>query len=168
MYLFINIFYLIAGLIWGDWRNWKQYYPTILFFIIGDLLYNFLLYKKSMWIFHDLILPNHTMITLLAMTISYTATVLIYLGKFPEGWMKRFFWFLLWSGVYLAAEYFNYKMGFITYHHHWNFGWSVFFTIIIFLILPIHQKKPLLAWLLSIIIIISLLNIFDVKISDMK
>jgi peptidoglycan/LPS O-acetylase OafA/YrhL len=121
-----------------------------------------------MWIFHDLILPNHTTITLLAMTISYTVTVLIYLGKFPEGWMKRLFWFLLWVGIYLVAEYFNYKMGFITYHHSWNFGWSVFFTVIIFLILPIHQKKPLLAWLLSIIIILFLLNVFDVKISDMK
>jgi len=168
MYIFMNAFYLIAGLVWGDWRNWKQYYSTILFFIIGDFLYNFLLYKKSMWLFHDLILPNHTMITLLALVFSYSATVLIYLGRFPKGWIKRSLWFLLWVGIYIAIEYFNNRMGFITYHHNWNFGWSIFFTCIIFIILPIHQKKPLLAWLLSIIIIVSLLIIFDVKISDMK
>jgi hypothetical protein len=168
MYILINTFYLIAGFKWGDWRNWKQYYPTILFFIIGDFLYNFLLYKESMWLFHDLILPNHTTITILAMVVTYSATVLIYLGRFPKGWKKRLLWFLLWSGIYLCAEYFNNKLGFITYHNGWNIWWSVLFTGIIFFILPIHHKRPLLAWLLSIIIIVSLLSIFNVKISELK
>jgi hypothetical protein len=168
MYILINTLYLLAGIIWGDWRNWKKYYSTILFFIMGDFLYNFLLYNKPMWVFHDLILPNHTTITLLAMTISYTATVLIYLGRFPKSWIKRSLWFLLWSGIYLSIEYIDSKLGFITYHNNWNFWWSALFTGIIFFILPIHYKKPLLAWALSLVIIISLLNTFDVKISDMK
>jgi hypothetical protein len=168
MYILINAIYLIAGIKWGDWRNWKKYYPTLLFLIIGDFLYNFLLYEKSMWIFHDVILPNHTMVTLLAMVISYAVTVLIYLGRFPKGWKKRSLWFLLWSGIYLLIEYVNSMLGFITYHNGWNMWWSGLFTGIIFLILPIHHKKPLLAWLLSIVIILSLLSIFGVKISDMK
>jgi len=29
--------YLFAAWKWGDWKNWREYYPTILFFIIGDL-----------------------------------------------------------------------------------------------------------------------------------
>ncbi|WP_422392231.1 CBO0543 family protein [Niallia oryzisoli] len=168
MYILINTLYLIVGYIWGDWRNWKRYYSTILFFTIGDFLYNFLLYKKSMWVFHDLILPNHTMITILAMVVSYSATALIYLGRFPQGWIKRTFWFLLWTVIYLSFEYINSRFGFITYHNGWNFGWSVLFTCMIFFILPVHQKWPLFAWLISIAFIITLLNIFDVKISDMK
>jgi hypothetical protein len=168
MYIFINILYLIAGYIWGDWRNWEKYYSTILFLILGDFLYNFLLFNKPMWIFHDLILPNHTIITLLAMTVSYTVTVLIYIGRFPIGWKKRSLWLLLWSGIFLSFEYVNSKLGFITYHNGWNIWWSVLFTFIIFIILPIHQKRPLLAWLISIVIIVSLLYIFDVRISDMK
>lgn len=118
--------------------------------------------------FHDLILPNHSIITILSMVISYTMTVLIYLGRFPIGWKNRILWFLLWSGIYLAIEYTNSKLGFITYHNGWNMSWSVLFTAIIFFILPIHHKRPLLAWGLAIIIILSLLSIFDVKISDMK
>ncbi|WP_071393340.1 CBO0543 family protein [Bacillus tuaregi] len=168
MYLLINALYVIAGYLWGDWRNWKTYYPTILFLILGDFLYNFLLYQKSMWLFHDLILPNHTLITLLAMVVTYSVTVLIYLGRFPESWIKRSIWFVLWSGIYLAAEYFNYRLGFITYHNGWNFWWSVIFTGIIFMILPLHHKRPPVAWLLSIIIVISLLTIFGVKMSDFK
>ncbi len=168
MYIFINSLYLIAGFKWGDWRNWKKYYPTILFFIIGDLLYNFILYNKTMWHFHDIILPNHTAITVMAMFVSYTATVLIYLGRFPTGWIKRSLWFMLWCGIYLGIEYTNNKLGFITYHNGWNIWWSVLFTCTIFIILPIHHKRPLFAWLLSFIIIISLLNIFDVRISELK
>ncbi|MGM0876239.1 MAG: CBO0543 family protein [Bacillota bacterium] len=168
MYILINGLYLIAGFIWGDWRNWKEYYPTILFFIVGDFLYNFLLYNKSMWVFHDLVLPNHTLITILAMTVSYSATVLIYLGRFPNGLKKRTLWFFIWSGIFLIIEYINNKLGFITYHNGWNMLWSIIFTGIIFLILPIHHKRPLLAWGLSIVFILSLLTIFDVKVSEWK
>jgi hypothetical protein len=46
--------------------------------------------------------------------------------------------------------------------------WSVLFTGIIFFILPIHHKSPPIAWLLSIIVIVSLLSIFDVRISELK
>jgi hypothetical protein len=120
-----------------------------------------------MWLFHDF-LPNHTLITLLAMAVSYSTTVLIYLGRFPRGWKKRFFWFLLWFGIYITIEFINSKIGFITFHNGWNIWWSSLFTGIIFLILPIHHKRPLLAWGISIVIIISLLSIFNVKISDMK
>lgn len=168
MYILINTLYLVAGFIWGDWKNWKNYYPTILFFIMGDFLYNFLLYNKPMWIFHDLILPNHTTITILAMVISYATTVLIYIGKFPKDWKKRILWFLFWSGLFFSIEYINSKLGFINYHNGWNLWWSALFTAIIFFILPIHHKRPLLAWILSIVIIISLLILFNVKISDMK
>lgn len=168
MYIIINILYMIAGFKWGDWRNWNSYYPTILFFIIGDFLYNFLLYKQSMWVFHDIILPNHTTITILAMVVSYSVTVLIYVGRFPIGWKKRSLWFLLWVGVYVCIEYINSKFGFITYHNGWNIWWSLLLTGIIFIILPIHYKRPLLAWLFSIIIIVSLLIIFEVKIIEMK
>jgi hypothetical protein len=168
MYILINGLFLIAGFIWGDWRNWKEYYPTILFLIVGDFLYNILLYDKSMWVFHDLVLPNHTLITILAMTFSYSATVLIYLGRFPNGLKKRTLWFLFWSGIFLILEYVNNKLGYITYHNGWTMSWSVVFTFIIFLILPIHHKRPLLAWGLSIVFILFLLTIFDVKVSELK
>ncbi|GGH81090.1 hypothetical protein JOD43_002425 [Pullulanibacillus pueri] len=168
MYLLVNFLYLIAGVIWGDWRHWKEYYPTILFLITGDFLYNFLLYNKSMWVFRDIILPNHTLITLLAMTVSYSATVLIYLGRFPNGIKKRTLWFFIWSTIYLMIEYIDNKLGFITYHNGWNIGWSAFMTFLIFIILPIHHKRPLLAWGISVAVIVFLLTIFDVNISDMK
>jgi hypothetical protein len=29
--------FLFAAIKWGDWRKWRNYYPTILFFMVGDL-----------------------------------------------------------------------------------------------------------------------------------
>lgn len=46
MYILINALYIIAGIIWGNLRNWKRYYPSILYLIIGDLLYNFYFIKN--------------------------------------------------------------------------------------------------------------------------
>ena len=47
--ILVLVFVIIAWK-WGDWKNWKLYYPTILFMILGDFVYIFLTYKKPLWI----------------------------------------------------------------------------------------------------------------------
>ena len=73
----------------GGLKNWKKYHATILFLWFGDLLYNVICYQYIMWqykesIFAETFLTNHIVITLLIMFVSYPATVLIYLGRFPQ------------------------------------------------------------------------------------
>jgi len=34
---------------YGDWKNWKLYYPTILYLIIGDLACNILTARMPLW-----------------------------------------------------------------------------------------------------------------------
>ncbi|WP_338448335.1 hypothetical protein R4Z09_19085 [Niallia oryzisoli] len=48
MHLFHALLFLLAAMRWGDWLNWRMYYPTILFFIGGDLLKNALLHDYRM------------------------------------------------------------------------------------------------------------------------
>lgn len=56
MYRIIIIsLFLLACWKWGNWRNWKEYYPTILYFIIGDLSYKVLFYNKTLWEYRDLL-----------------------------------------------------------------------------------------------------------------
>ncbi|PIB57799.1 hypothetical protein, partial [Pseudomonas sp. 2822-17] len=52
IHIVIKLLFLFAAYKWGDWEKWEKYYPTILFFIIGDLLYNFLFYNYPMWLFN--------------------------------------------------------------------------------------------------------------------
>ena len=69
MHLVLNAIFLVMGLKWGDWKNWRKYHATILFLWFGDLLYNVLCYQYIMWqykesIFAETFLTNHVIISL--------------------------------------------------------------------------------------------------------
>jgi hypothetical protein len=66
--------WILAAYKWGDWRNYKKYYPTILFMISGDLVYQFLTYDYPLWELSDPLL-NATLTTLLMVFINWPASV---------------------------------------------------------------------------------------------
>ena len=170
MHLLFNGLFLVAGLKWGDWKNWKKYHSTILFLWFGDLLYNVLCYQNIMWqykesIFAQTVLTNHIIITLLIMFVAYPATVLIYLGRFPNRKWKAVVWILLWVAVFSMIEFINLRfLNLITHHHGWTMMWSVIFNVILFPMLRFHYKKPGLALLVSIPIVFFFVYYFKVPI----
>jgi hypothetical protein len=174
MHLLNYLLFLLAGIKWGDWKNWRIYYPTILFLICGDLLKNALLRNYRMWEFHEVIfgekiLIGHLTINLMIMIFVYPATILIFLGHYPKGWWKQVLWVAFWVLLYFGKEFVNFKFFHeISHHHGWNLGWSFIFDIIMFIILRIHFKKPLLAWAISVPWIIFLLVWFHVPIDAFK
>nr|WP_295970302.1 CBO0543 family protein [uncultured Bacillus sp.] len=152
----------------GEWKNYKTYYPTILFMIIGDLLYNLFTSQTPTWSYNpDFICRNHTLVNLWVMMTTYPATVLIFLPHYPERRSKQILYIFLWSVLYGLIETIGiYLVGNISHHNGWNMWWSMAFNIVLFTMLPIHHKRPLLAWGLSIMIIISLLNIFNINVLE--
>lgn len=174
MHFIFNLLFLVAGIKWGNWRNWKIYYSTILFFIGGDLLKNALLHNHLMWeyketIFGENILFSHFIINLMIMLIVYPSTILIYLGHWPKQRFKQILWLALWVFLYSSIEFINLKyLNLIEHHHGWNMGWSIIFNIFMFSIFPLHLKKPLIAWLLSLIWLIFLWNVFDIPLGVLK
>ncbi|XJZ28824.1 CBO0543 family protein [Bacillota bacterium Lsc_1132] len=167
-----GLFYIGIALKWADWKNWKQYYPTILFFMVGDLLYQFLFFRYSMWeyvpIGIDANWAKHTHISLLIMFIKYPLTVLIFLGHLPGEKRNRFLYILGWTLLYMVDEAIDLMTGGIVHRHGWNIWWSSLFTFIMFTFLAIHYKNPLFAWLLSAAFAIFLWNQFDVPASILK
>lgn len=174
MHIIYNFLFLLAGWRWGDWRNWEKYYSTILFFIINDLLHNFLTYNHQFWHYKEIIfsLPffNHTIISLMIMYVCYPVTILIYLKYFfgTNKWRVRIFHFIFWVILYLAVEYINLHIGLISHHNGWSMWNSVLFVIAMFVVFPIHYKKPLLAWLIVLGIFIVLIIEFDFPLNKMK
>jgi hypothetical protein len=174
MHFIYNGLFLIAGIIWGDWKQWRDYYPTILYYIIGDLLKFALLYHYTMWTYQETImgesiLRNHTIISIMIMVIVYPSTILIYLGRFPQTRWRKLAWISFWTILYTSVEFINEKyLNLINHHHGWNIGWSLLFNFVMFTLLRIHFKNPLLAWGLSIPWVIFLLNVFNVPIDRMK
>ncbi|WP_453989742.1 CBO0543 family protein [Bacillus nitroreducens] len=174
MHLVYNAILLFAAAKWGDWRGWRIYYPTILFFIVGDLLKNVLYHDCSVWtyqetVFAQHILINHTFISLLIMCVAYPATVLIYLGRFPNKWWKKLLWIGLWVLLYVMIEYINLEyLHLIKHHHGWTMLWSLLFNLVMFPLLRLHQKQPLIALGLSIIWIIFLISMFPIPLEHLK
>ncbi|MCM3729793.1 hypothetical protein M3226_30135 [Neobacillus cucumis] len=170
MYIFVRmLLWVLAAWRWGDWRNWKEYQSTFLFVILLDLLYNFLTYNYPLWVYDPTdIIPNHTLNNLLVSFISYPAVVFIYLGRYPTGWVKQVAWIIFWVTLFSIVELVNYKMDLMSYHNGWNFGWSVLFYLVQLPFIQLHYKKPLLAYGLSVLIIVGLLLLFKVPVSKMK
>lgn len=120
-------------------------------------------------IFAEGILQNHTIISLMIMFIVYPSTILIYLGRFPHVRWKQMLWIGLWVSLYLGVEYINLNyLHLIRHHNGWNIQWSLIFNIIMFIMLRLHIKKPILAWALSFVWILLLLKMFHVPIDKMK
>lgn len=163
MHLIYNLAFILAAWRWGDWKNWQQYYPTMIFFILMDLLQDFLTYNHPFWLFHDIIISTHTIIALSIMLMKYPAIILIYLKYFYQtnNNKKRVFHFTFWVLLYAVHEYVNLQLGFISHHNGWNMGWSFLFIIIMFSILTVHYKNPLIAWGLSFLFLIILCFNFD-------
>ncbi|KKK33023.1 hypothetical protein WQ57_24010 [Mesobacillus campisalis] len=154
---------------WGDWRNWRLYYPTLLFLLLGDFLYQYLLVDLyPMWKYTPQGMDaelglTHTHIFLSVMLVKYPATVMIYLSKFPkERLIKQILYILLWIGIYSVNEFIDLKTNLMKHDHGWSLAWSVLFNTVMFTVLKIHFHKPPAAWLISILFILFLWSMFDV------
>ncbi|UUZ83409.1 hypothetical protein LJK88_05855 [Paenibacillus sp. P26] len=158
----------------GDWRNWRKYYPTILFLFVNDLLYNVLTYNYSMWKFNPVsfdkyIYSNHTLITLGINFINFPAIVLIYLGHYPERKILQLFYVLAWSLLNTMIEYTIWAtIKGISYYHGWTIGWSFLINLMFYTSLRLHYLRPMAAWLFALGAIISLSLFFDLPVRSMK
>lgn len=170
MYMLLTILgHFFIAWRWGDWRNWSKYQSTFLYMITTDLTYNLLTYNYSLWEYQPtVIFPNHTLTNLTLIVIGYPSLIFIYLGRYPKKKMNQFLWITFWIFLESFLEWIALQLGVITYHNGWNFLWSVFFDVAIYVMLRLHYTKPLLTYGLSIIITVGFLIIFKVPVSTMK
>ncbi|MGV3464192.1 MAG: CBO0543 family protein [Heyndrickxia sp.] len=165
------IFFIIIGIIFGDWKRWNEYYPTLLFWIIGNLFQGTALYHYRVWEFipvgmDHLLLPTHTVIGLAITGIIYPFVIPVFLGRLPETLFKKICWIIFWILIFQVVETIAYINNSITYHHGWSLGWSFIFNVVTFALLPIHQWKSWLAWLLGVLFIVILWIIFHPPIPE--
>lgn len=166
MHLIGQLGWIYAAWRWGDWRNWKKYQATILYLLCLDFLYNFLTYDYPLWKFSDFFLPTHTLNSLAVTLIGFPCSMLIYLGRYPEDSMaKKIIHTLLWIILFSSVELFYVLIGLFHYYHGWNFGWSVLFNCVEFLMLRLHYKRPLLTYLISVLSVIALMVLFKIPIT---
>jgi hypothetical protein len=165
MHLIGMLCWILAAWKWGDWRNWKKYHSTILFFISGNFLFNYLTYNYSLWTLSDFFLPTHTLNDLAVTLIAFPCSSLIFLGRYPEhSIIAKLNHILLWIFIFVTIEYFMLLIGLFHYEHGWNLWWSILFDIMLFPILRLHYKRPLLTYFLSAAMVLGFMLIFKVPI----
>jgi hypothetical protein len=162
MHLVIALFTIFAVWRWADWKNWKKYQPSMLYITSGGLLYEYLTRGYNLWLFHPDFLYNQTITVIVYAVVTMPLSILIFLSHYPQKHMKQILYILKWVMIYSAVELALQLFGRITYQHGWNFWFSVLFDVVMFPMIRLHHVKPLLAYFISLVIIILLMICFKV------
>ncbi|MGM0900921.1 MAG: CBO0543 family protein [Bacillota bacterium] len=125
MHLILALISIIAVWYRGDYRNWRKYYTTMQFIAIGNLTYNFLCASHWLWRLSPDFINwfNHTLLEMSYTFITFPATALMFLSRYPEGRGK---WrvvrhYAFWIGLFVVAEIILLKRDSILY----GYGWSL-------------------------------------------
>jgi len=149
-YIFLAIVSIVISYKFGDWRNWKNYYPTILFFILSNVACTLLTYNHTLWSYETKIL-SHTFCDLFVCITVYPSIVMLFIPKFPKKITKIITHISFYVAIFTIAELIGMKFGYFTHHNGWNIWFSIIFNYILFPLLYLHYKKPLYAWIIALI-----------------
>jgi hypothetical protein len=161
--------WVFLGFKFGDWRNYKKYYPTIQFMALGDLIYCLVFYKKHLWTLQSdiLLFPYLDFITIIT---TFAFSVLLYLTHYPHkgNYISQAvyiaFWVLLYTFLELALSF----LGVITYDNGWILAYSLIHNIYQFIYLRIHHSNPMIAWILAFATLAIAMIIFKIPVLKIK
>lgn len=149
MYVFaLFIAYAAACFKWGAWRRWEEFYPTILYLIIGSLTCAYVFFEYRLWIFISFMGDSVT--CLIIKNLIYPPAVILFLTHYPEGFVKQLLYITGWAAVNTMLEYIACVLGGIYYDHGWTLLCSFILFFIAFALVRLHYKKPLLVWIPSL------------------
>jgi uncharacterized membrane protein HdeD (DUF308 family) len=137
----------------GDVKNWRKYYPTILYLIINQLLYRFFVGEKYfLWKLEPDFLLNSTFSVLVQAFIIFPCIVMLFLSHLPKNRRNQIIHLIISAAILVGIETIMYIAGKVTYHNGWNYWWSVAFNFIWVVMLRFHYFKPIPAWVVSFLI----------------
>ncbi|WP_342042696.1 CBO0543 family protein [Bacillus sp. OTU2372] len=163
--------YIISTWRFADWRNWRKYYPTILFIISVDFFISVLMYEYPLWTFRgSLIITNHTIADFFLTFIIFPNLTLLYLSLYPyqSHLPKQALYIGSWFIFETIMEYLFMNAKLITYHHGWHFGWSCVVWLFLFIGLRLHYTRPLWAWLLCFVCTSFLILYFHIPVTKFR
>ena len=169
------MFHVILGLVsviiawkWGDWRNWRLYYPTIVFLMLGDLIQMVITYNYPLWTYNSQFF-SHTISNLIVTFTVFPCVVMLFIPYHPQkGIIKKCLYMLSLSLSFTLIEWFSNLLGFFSYYHNWNIWCSLVFNIILIPLVRIHYHDPRLALPLATILGLGIVILFKIPIASIK
>lgn len=169
MRIILASFFLLAAWKWSKWRNWQEYYPTIVFMMALSLLEIIITDNHKLWLLVKTPSPSSPVMNTLFVTATvFPATVLLYLSNLPDKPVRQVCYILMWISLYSLIETLLGHFGMVSYRNGWSLQWSILFNCAMFPILRVHYSNPLLAWFLSGIVLIFIWMVFDFSLELIK
>lgn len=151
----------------GIWKDWRKYYPTILFFIIGNLTCELLFYHKPLWEYGD-IFGQYTFLIISIMLFVFPGTTILFLSFYPQKLSLQILYIFSWSIIFEIIEAISVLFGIFTYHEGWSLYYSFAHDFIMFALLRVHFKKPLLAWPIAVILACAVVFFFRIPLEMLR
>lgn len=141
---------LLAGACfkWGAWKRWREFYPTILYIIVGNLAYSFVFCEYFLWGYNSFMGQTYT--GLIVNFLIYPPMVILFLTHYPEGKLKQILYILGWSASGTLIEFVAFLTDGIYYQNGWCIWWSSALFVGTFILLRVHHKRPLIVWPVSL------------------
>ena len=164
LHLVLVILTILAAWRWGDWRNWHKYHTTMIYMVAGSLLYSYLYNGHKLWQYKtNFLVFNNYIADALTTFIILPLTALIFLTNYPDTFQRQLYRTFKFVIIYFIIEWLYYTIGVFSYSYGWNIWWSLGWNFITFPMLELHHKKPLIAYGVSILIVILMLVSFHVS-----
>ncbi|MFX4262238.1 CBO0543 family protein [Pelotomaculum propionicicum] len=154
--------FLAAAWKWGDWRNWRRYYPTVLFFIAIDFAYGYITKNQPLWQFESLVITSTFSFIFVAL-VGQPPAIFLFLSLYPNKLHKQIGYILIWVAIFSIIEIIAFKIGSISYQNGWNIWFSILFNCIMFTIIRLHYKEPLQAWIITIVLAVIIMFLFNIS-----
>ncbi len=168
VYLILSVVSILLAWKWGDWKNWRTYYPTLAFWVIGNYLYDTLTYNKPLWIYYSPLL-NHTLSDLFWKFAIYPCIAILFLCRYPKsGTITKLSYLAFWIFAFSVMEWLLYVFGYFLYYNGWNIWWSIAFDCMMFPLLRLHHTHPPLAWIAAVLAGATIIVIFRIPIMSLR
>lgn len=168
MALLITCFLIIMITYNGYWREWKTYHTTILYIVICNVFQNMVTGDYILWKFHPYPLPSHEHADIFMSIVSLPLLTLLYLAVFFKSNLiqHRVKIFMIWTISSVGIQYFLYKIKYVSYHHGYKFWMEPLFYLAMYSFLPLHHRRPLLTYLLTVLVVLFFITYFNVPIGS--
>jgi hypothetical protein len=167
MHILLALMVFILSLKWGDLKNIGKYGFTIYYVIICNLLYYVICDDHLLWKYRpDLFMGNHLMVDLIYTFLILPGATFLFLSNFPNQHKmnKPILYILKWVIVMLSIELLFLITGRLILQNGYEYWMEFIFYPVMFGMIYLHHKKPLLSYVFSVSIICFMVWVFNVPI----
>lgn len=145
----LGVIFIVLCILSGKWKKWKEYYSTILYLFIADIVCDYLLCEKPLWAFNEYT-EKYPILEIALTSLLYPSFVILFLEYYPEKLRRKISYLILWTSFFSILEFIAYKLGDFLYYDVWNIYYSIGFYVVMLSLIRLHYKRPLITWFISV------------------